>query len=370
MKLILRTIATLVAALPAAALAQNTIHVANDGTDSAGCGAATQPCRSISAGITAAVAGDTVLVRPGRYGDLDGDDALGGIGEEMGHYNGTVHLNKAIKVLSTRGAGATVIKGISTLPIVVYIDADGAQFGERNQGFTVTGASSFGVSNNNMSTGKIAGNTAHALVAGFYIGSQGQEVEVSHNTAVNNSGWGIVGASSGDTAGSTFIHHNTVIGTANSSGIQVSAKGAHRVIANHVSGNYIGIDVGVGPSRVAQNIVTDNWHGVAYGGQCLFCTPAPAGTPTIVRNSVVGNGWSALWVSHLAEFPLAFRQNNLFGNGQGCAIATSTTVQIDARQNYWGSSTGPGYTAPANGVCSTNDVVRTTPFATAEIPLN
>ena len=369
MKHVLNALAGALVCLPIVANAA-TLHVANNGVDAPGCGTVEAPCRSISAGIAAAVTDDTVLVRPGRYGDLDGDDALGGGGEETGNYNGTVFIDKRIQVLSTQGAAATVIRGISSQPLVVYMQADGAQFGERNQGFTVYGANSHGVSNNSMSTGKVSGNIAHGMAVGFYIVSVGGEVEISHNTAVNNYAAGIIGASAGETAGSTFIHHNTVVGVGDGSGIVADGQGAHRVVANHISNNYIGLQVGVGPSRVTNNIITDNGLAIAYGGQCLGCTPAPAGTPLIVRNSLVGNRNAALWVSHLAEFPIALRQNNLFGNGNGCAISTSTTVNIDARQNFWGTPAGPGFTAPSNAVCSTHDVVRTTPFATAEIPLN
>jgi hypothetical protein len=368
MKNILTAVAGAIAAMPLAATAANTLHVANNGVDAPGCGSTTAPCRSISAGIASAVDGDTILVRPGRYGDLNDDGALGGSGEEAGSQNGTVYINKRVTVLSTAGAGATVIHGVESIPFVVYMDVSGAQFGDRNAGFTVYGANSFGVSNNNMASGKIAGNIANGMAVGFFIVSTG-DVEVSHNTAVNNQGVGIVGASSGGTTGSTFVHHNTVIGTANSTGINVSALGAHRVVANNISGAFMGLDVGVGPSRVTQNMVTDTFYAVAYGGQYLG-EGTPAGTPLIVRNSLAGNRNAALWVSHLATYPIAFRQNNLLGNGYGCAINTSTTVAIDARQNFWGSATGPGYAAPANGVCSTNDVVRTKPFATAEIELN
>jgi hypothetical protein len=367
MKHMLAKLAIAIAAAPSLAA---TLHVANNGVDAPGCGTDTAPCRSISAAINAAVDDDLVLVRPGKYGDLDGDDALGNPGEETGNYNGAVYINKRITVLSTEGAGATVIRGISSVPFVVYMDASGAQFGERAQGFTVYGANSFGVSNNGMSGGKVAGNIAQGMAVGFFIVSTSAEVEISHNTAIHNYATGIVGASSGGTAGATFIHHNLVIGEDNSTGIAAEGTGAHRVVANRISNNTIGLQLGVGPSRASQNIITENFYAVAYAGQCLGCDPAPVGTPVVARNSLIGNRNAALWVSHLAEYPIAFRSNNIFSNGYGCGINTSTTVAIDARQNYWGAATGPSYQAPANGVCSTNDVVRTTPFATAEIPLN
>jgi Periplasmic copper-binding protein (NosD) len=360
-------LAMVLAALPLAVTA-TTRHVANNGVDAPGCGTESAPCRSISAGIAAAATDDVVLVRPGRYGDLDNDGALGGTGEETGNSTGAVYVNKRVKILSTAGAGATVIQGVSSIPIVVYIDVSGAQFGERNAGFSVSGANSFGISNNNMTSGRISGNIAHGMSSGIFLVSLG-DLEISYNTTFDNTAIGIAGLTASGTTGSTFIHHNTVVGTENSTGIVASELGAHRVVANAVSNNFIGVQVGVGPSRVTQNVLTGNFYGVAYAGECIGCA-TPAGTPLIVRNSIVGNRASTLWVSPQATYPIAFRQNNLFGTSSGCAISTSTSAAIDARQNFWGSATGPGFTAPANGVCSTNNVVRTTPFATAEISLN
>jgi len=52
-----------------ASAAGRTIYVTNDGTDSAGCGAQANACRSISQGLENAVDGDTILVGAGRYGN-------------------------------------------------------------------------------------------------------------------------------------------------------------------------------------------------------------------------------------------------------------------------------------------------------------
>ncbi len=367
MKLVLSALAVAIASVPNVAAA-NTLHVANNGLDVPGCGTETSPCRSISAAIGAAVDDDTILVRPGRYGDIDDNGALGGAGEETGNSNGTLYINKRVKVISTAGAGATVIRGVSNIPIVVYLDVTGAQFGERNAGFTVYGANSYGISNNNMTSGKVAGNIAHGMAAGIYLGSLG-DLEISHNTVFDNYGTGIVGASAAGTTGSTYIHHNTVVGKENSTGISVSALGAHRVVGNTISNNHIGLQVGVGPSRVTQNVITDNFYAIAYAGECIGCA-TPAGTPLIVRNSLIGSRNAALWLSPQATYPIAMRQNNLFSSGWGCAISTSATVAIDARQNFWGTAAGPGFTAPSSGVCTTNAVVKTTPFSTTEIALN
>src|SRR5262245_28480935 len=93
-------LALLSLALPAGA---KTVYVANDGLDGVACGAKTSAGRSISQGIARAAAGDTVLVGPGRYGDLDLDGVLGEPGEEAG-IDAVLDVNKAVRVYSTDGA--------------------------------------------------------------------------------------------------------------------------------------------------------------------------------------------------------------------------------------------------------------------------
>ena len=60
----------------------NTLSVANNGLDSATCGSSAAPCRSISQAIANASEGDTIVVGPGRYGDLNGNRIFGEVGEE------------------------------------------------------------------------------------------------------------------------------------------------------------------------------------------------------------------------------------------------------------------------------------------------
>src|SRR5215510_6400286 len=124
---------------PALALGA-TVHVANNGVDSGSCGTFANPCRSITRGMQVAAAGDTVLVRPGRYGDLNRDGQLGGPGEEPG----PVEIIKPLRVVSTEGAAATVIDGGNgaSLFMVVRIFSSNVTFGEPGAGFLLTGAES------------------------------------------------------------------------------------------------------------------------------------------------------------------------------------------------------------------------------------
>src|SRR5260221_1335670 len=75
-----------------------TRHVENWGVDSGSCGTAAAPCRTIGQAVALAVAGDTILVGPGLYGDTLGEPA------------GGIVLSNAVTVKSTHGAAATLIK--------------------------------------------------------------------------------------------------------------------------------------------------------------------------------------------------------------------------------------------------------------------
>jgi hypothetical protein len=91
-----------------------TVHVASHGTDSPGFGAKADLCRTLTQAISNAGAGDTVLVGPGRYGDVNGSGSFDDPEDEAPDAAGCeciVSVSKPLKVLLRDGAAASVIDG-------------------------------------------------------------------------------------------------------------------------------------------------------------------------------------------------------------------------------------------------------------------
>jgi hypothetical protein len=88
-----------------------TLYVANNGVDSATCGAQTDPCRSINRAIDHASAGDTILVGPGNYGDLTQAEDFSAPGEEVSLLCGAGYIcvDTALTIESTHGAQVTAL---------------------------------------------------------------------------------------------------------------------------------------------------------------------------------------------------------------------------------------------------------------------
>jgi len=144
------SLSILLSALVAAhAVQAATLTVANNGVDSDICGSSAAPCRSISQAIAHANEGDTLMVGPGRYGDLNGNRILGEVGEEPAAFGGRcdlcmIHINKRLTLKSSNGAAVTVIDAGGVEIRAVLIEADGVVFGGRGQGFTIANAGSTG----------------------------------------------------------------------------------------------------------------------------------------------------------------------------------------------------------------------------------
>jgi hypothetical protein len=157
----LRGMSSIVVALSlgaAASVSARTLQVEAYGTDSSACGSQS-PCRSISQAIENAANGDTILVGPGRYGDVNGDGNFTGPGDEHPETNPAngnvpnaaegciVCITKPVHIYSTQGAATTVIASDpqSAYGTTVMILSPGVDFGSAGHGFTLTGGNQYGV---------------------------------------------------------------------------------------------------------------------------------------------------------------------------------------------------------------------------------
>jgi nitrous oxidase accessory protein NosD len=341
-----------------------TWHVANDGLDTNDCAQAISACRTITRAMELASPGDTVLVGPGRYGDLDQSGSYDGINEEAGMLvpNGGagVIVNKPLTLLSTRGAGATFIDMGKTTESAVLISADGVRFGDRNAGFTITGGFNFGLSVQATNV-FVTGNTVTGQTfGGFYLGSKGI-IDARANTAVDNPGTGFI-LLQWTAPGYVQLSGNTARG--NQTGIASGSIAAHRVTGNDVIGNENGILANYGASRFANNHIAGNRWGVQVNGYSH--EPQQRG-PLFTRNAFVGNFVTGITVYPGPEgVPVTLRENNFFGTTNGCGVLNLWAgTTLDARNNYWGAATGPSFADPADDACQWTAPIQSTPFATS-----
>lgn len=358
-------VAAAAAAAPAAAA---TINVANNGVDTDTCGTFSSPCRSITRAIFRAASGDTVLVRPGRYGDLNRDGQLGGPGEEFPGF-GAVEIIKPLRIVSTDGASATVIDGGNgaSLFAVVRILSNNVTFGEPGAGFFLTGAES-GLYTDPVTGVRIAGNTATGVrIHGFTVTSNGF-MDVNNNVAHNLPGAGFI-ISSLQESQRVYLHHNQAYN--NNQGIQSGSRGRHEVAYNDVTNNLgTGIAVDFAPSLIHHNTVAGNDIGIASNSWSSEFPPSAG--PLLYRNSLIGNQRFGIMVTSGPGLPVrtVVRENNFIGNalaippeffGPNCGLANFTGQTLNAANSYWGAASGPG-PDPADVACG-NDPVTTIPFA-------
>lgn len=352
------------AAAPQAMAAGATIHVANNGLDTATCGSRNAPCRSIVRGADRASAGDTVLVAPGKYGDLNGDGLLGGPGEEVSSGPAAVRIGKPLRVVSSAGAALTVIDAGGGVWWTVDIDADGVTFGIAGGGFTMVGGQFEGLNCDGQTNVRIGGNIASGSPAhGFVVYSNGT-IEMSDNIAHGNTGAGIIIGSSLETS-RVIVRNNQSY--SNGTGIVSGTYGRHEIAYNEVSNNTgVGISVDHTPSFIHHNVVTGNDMGIASNSWSP--DQPPSAGPVLYRNSLIGNTRFGIMVSAGPPVRTVVKENNFFGNGvspdefgRNCGLANFTNETLNAVNSYWGASSGPG-AEPADVACGNNPVV-TTPFA-------
>ena len=317
-----------------------TLYVANNGVDAlvcglvvlgSSCGSQTNPCRSITCAIQYAQAGDTIMVGPGRYGDLDGDGVIGEPGEETGSpgCGCMLSVNKSINLVSSNGAAATVIDATTVqVNTNVLLILNGGEFGRPGKGFTVTDPSptyGTGIAIDSANV-RIRGNQVVSVLPGHATGIYalgGGPIRIESNQVVGYWDFGIWTEGTGKT-----VRHN-----------QVSVRGG---TANIWGG---------GDSVIAKNIVTGAFATAGF---------QVSDGATVTGNAAYGTLRAILIVP---PFSGVIMKNNLVG--MSCGLVNEGQPGVDATRNYWGAASGPG-PAPASSVCNeSGGTTIVTPFATA-----
>jgi hypothetical protein len=309
---------------------KHVVHVANNGIDGPTCGARLDPCRSIAQAVTNASDGNVILVGPGRYGDLNGNGALGDIGEEgvpqcpacSCPNCSLVEINKRLRVVSSKGAAATILDAGGLADRGVLIRANGVVFGLPFSGFTVMRAQ----------TGVAVSADRNVFVGGNILRD-------------NDQGMGTTGSFTGGPRWVSPVHFRVIgnLFSANSDqGLSLFGAG-HIVRANVASGNgNSGFALGLN-GRVTGNVAVANAIGFVL---------QQANETVLSLNASHGNTGDGVKVELINTGGLlTIQRNNLYGNGNcGLANEAGNANTVVARNNYWGAATGPGFD-PADQVC-------------------
>lgn len=328
-------IALLALLLLASAAAQaDTLLVANDGVDSGACGGKGDACRTISAAMANALDGDTIVVGPGRYGDLNANGVLGEAEEEpVVACACVVFVTKALAIVSRSGAESTVIEA-GGVAFGVRMDSSDGVLGEPGRGFTLSGADSTGVEvrgNRN----RVAGNIA-AGSGDFGVRVAVSAADVVGNTAIGN---GTAGFFVSFGSGSNLIGNRSI---ANETGFLILESNVTLTgnVATANEGN------GVHLAQIGHLFEGNVAHGNGDAG--LFVQFGASGQ-TIRGNSFVGNAGPGI---RLVGPPAEISGNNIFGNDPSgnCGVFNDSDAQVAAPGNFWGATDGPG-SAPADNVC-------------------
>lgn len=380
-----------------------TLNVANSGVDGPGCGTVASPCRTIGFALDGAVAGDVILVGPGRYGDVDADGIILGSAEEK-----PLEVDKPVVIRSTHGAGMTVFDAgdfvASTTGVRILVS--NVTLGGARQGFTVTRASGPAIVVDSSTSGvRVEDCVAMGNGGGFVI--EGASQVIVGNVSTGNQGLGFFGSLTGSELRANLASNNGDSGfslhgaglliqdnvarthqaasPAEPKGFLVTADGSvvqgNLAVDNRIAGFVFGAEGSPPPSSITvrNNVAMGNGTGIAtrngtheltgnvavsnlFQGFVLF-----GEGHRLVRNSAIGNGDTGF---HVFAPDVTVINGNIFGNG----IASTSTpancglvavgVPVVATRNFWGAATGPG-PDPADAVCvSGAGVVTTAPVAT------
>jgi len=315
-----------------------TLYVGNQGIDSGSCGSSSDPCRSISRAITNAGSGDTIIVGPGRYGDLDEDGTYGETGEEAAEVNTgcdcMVNIDKRLTLRSVNGAAATIIDVSGGNISGVGIQASGVVFGSAKAlGFSIVRADENGV--------EVPGSVNDVTIAG--------------NVANDNDGDGFV---------IDGLRHTLASNRALRNETGFVLRGSNSTVSDNVAAENRddGFDVAGNDHSFLRDVSTANNRGfLLAGGRHLLSSCA-----------ALGNREDGILL--LSAATARIEKSNIFGNdaegAENCGLSNSSGNVITATGNYWGSSVGPG-PEPADQVCNSGggSITDLTPISSKEFKL-
>ncbi|HTO55762.1 MAG TPA: right-handed parallel beta-helix repeat-containing protein [Myxococcota bacterium] len=327
-------IVSLAALLLASALASGkTLSSANNGSDSPSCGTADAPCRSIGQALANAADGDTIVVGPGYYGDLNRDHDFGDAGDEALASPGSgclcmIPVTKRVILKSRDGADVTVIDA-ALVSRGLYFGAGSS--GSQLVGFTIVGGADaiYADGNAGVSGLKLTGNVTRGGAGtgfGMYNGASGTLL-ANHAIGRGSDGFDLQGPA---TVSDAVAQSNA------GNGIYTPFTGVKVQKSVLLSNGSFGFSVASGSAQLKNvSILANQQGGILYN----------SGTGSIASCTVSDNGRAA---------------------AQSCGIQNSGASDFTATGDFWGGPGGLGV-APSDSRCPFGVDVVTTPFKKTEV---
>ena len=331
-----------------------TIQVGNDGLDDPACGTKEAPCRSISRGIANAVDGDTIVVGPGRYGDLDRDGTFSEPNEEGPSGIAMIFVGKRVAIVSSGGAAVTIIDVAGGNRAAIRFTASGARLGRPKKGFTIIDSTSNGITMAADVSGiAVEGNLIVDTNSAIVTAGLGGHVVQGNVIAANAFGIGLGGEANGQVARANLAVANT------GDGFGPGGLGNQRFEGNVALGNDFGFGLqGYDQVTVVGGAVIGNRQGVFAG---------PGNVANLSGMAVLANVEAG--VHNQNTTTMSVTASNFVGNGAknfsggNCGTITENPP-LTATNNFFGAASGPG-ADPADLACGgSNGVTTVDPFAT------
>ncbi len=256
---------------------------------------------------------------------------------------------------ANRGLHVLTADDLTVTDNVVEDSSTGVQFGRLSAGGrstsenvtftnnTVTGSSGDGVKQD---LGSLTGvvTISDSTVrdnggVGMDLDVDGVSATVENNTVRDNHGDGGFDLSvDGETV---TVTNNTIRNNDGDAGFAIDVGGETATISNNVvtdNGADVGFDIHVETTdgTIASNTVRYNADGLVVTGETAFGVNV-----TITENRIEENTGTGLSVSDHFETVLV-TENSIAGNGDGLLYDRGDDVILDATNNWWGATDGPG----------------------------